>query len=239
MKKLKNKQFLITGATSGIGKSITEALLQEGARGILIGRSRKILDEIRTGREESGKVLTLCKDLEDPDQIYDIPKFVRENNLEIDILIHSAGYFNLAPVADTTDEMLDKSYRVNFRAPAILTRELLENLSAQKGEILFINSTAADQPKAGIAAYAASKAALKSFAESLYQEVAPRGIRVSSIYPGRVATPMQQQVMKAEGKTYRPDDHMSPESVAELVVQLLTLPGDTEIRHLTLRPPLR
>jgi NAD(P)-dependent dehydrogenase (short-subunit alcohol dehydrogenase family) len=239
MKKFENKRVLVTGAGSGIGRAVASALLDEGAAAVLVDIDGEALEESALPYLDKADVRRFCVDLGKPEQIYGMLKTLREEVPDIHILVHCAGVFNLAPVAETGDEILERNLRINFMAPFILTRELSDTLAACNGHVVFINSTAADQPKAGIGAYASSKAALKSFAEVYFQEVYSRGIRVSSIYPGRVATPMQQEVMWLEGRPYDPDEHMSTESLAAMVVQLLTLPPDTEVRHLTVRPPLR
>ena len=239
MKQLKDKRVLITGATSGIGKAIAHTLLKQGAKGILTGRNEKSLKELKDIYSTTTEVDIIRADLSRDDHIQELLEFVGRNKLEIDIIIHCAGIFDSAPLENTRDEMLDLNYRINFRSPVILTRALLSNLAARKGHIVFINSTAATHPKANMTAYAASKAALMNFADVLYQEVYPLGISVSSIYPGRVDTPMQELVCKLEGKEYNSGDYMSAKSLAEAVVQLLTLPDDAEVRHLTIRPPLK
>lgn len=239
MDKLAKKRFLITGATSGMGKAITESLLENGMNGILVGRNKNALNEIQVKFGKYTEVHTLCADLNNKNQLYSIPQLIMENDLSIDYLIHSAGHFDMCPVVETTDEMLDRSYDINFRVPFVLTRELIPNLSQTKGRIIFINSTSASLYKANKAIYSSFKAALKMFAETLFHELNPLGIKITSLYPGRVATPMQERIRKLEKLPYNPEDYMSPKSVSECILKLICLPGDIEIRHLTIRPPLK
>ncbi|MCK4745985.1 MAG: SDR family NAD(P)-dependent oxidoreductase, partial [Bacteroidales bacterium] len=128
---------------------------------------------------------------------------------------------------------------INYISPFILTREFLGSITRNRGAVLFINSTVALMPKEHVSAYAASKAALKSFADVLYEEVSSLGVQVSSIYPGRVATPMQKTVCDIEGSEYDPRKFISPKTIAQQVIRILTLPENAEIRDLTIRQPRR
>jgi len=236
---VENKRFLITGATSGMGKAIAESFLENGMKGILIGRNKQVLNEFKSKFGDQTEIHTLCVDLKKRDQLYSFIKFVEKNNLDIDYVVHSAGFFDMCPIVETTDEMLEGSFDINFRVPFILTRELIPNLSKTKGQFIFINSTSASLYKANKAIYSSFKAALKMFAETLFHEVNSLGVKVTSIYPGRVATPMQERIRELEKLPYKPDEYMSVESLAAMVLKLINLPEDVEIRHLTIRPPLK
>jgi NADP-dependent 3-hydroxy acid dehydrogenase YdfG len=102
--------------------------------------------------------------------------------------------------------------------------------------VVFINSSAGPAPRAGIAAYAASKAALKALAESLRAEVNPGGVRVLSVFPGRTATAMQEEVHRLEGKAYEPERLLQPADVAAAVVNALCLPRTAEVTDINVRP---
>ena len=239
MKQIANKRILITGATSGIGKALAELLIGKGMKLILVGRNRKVLDEFHDKFGEKTEIRTLCVDLTNKDQLYSIPQYIVENDLSIDYLVHSAGHFDMCPILETTDELLDGSFEINFRVPFILTRELIPNLSKTKGHIIFINSTSANLYKPNKAIYSSFKAALKMFAETLWHEVNPKGISVASIYPGRIATRMQKRIRSLEKLPYNPEEYMTAKSAAKMIINLMALPKDVEVRHLTIRPPLK
>jgi NADP-dependent 3-hydroxy acid dehydrogenase YdfG len=125
---------------------------------------------------------------------------------------------------------------VNLLAPAELTRAVLPELRAARGHVVFVNSGSGLRANPGWAAYAASKHALKALADALRAEEAANGVRVTSVYPGRVATPMQEKVHEQEGKEYDASDWIDPESVATTILTALDLPRDAEVTDLTVRP---
>ena len=104
---------------------------------------------------------------------------------------------------------------------------------------VFVNSSAGLNSKANVGQYAASKHALKAIADCLREEVNPDGIRVLSIYPGRTATPMQEALYKAEGRTYHPEILMQPSDAAQVVIQALRLPRTVEVTDIHLRPLMK
>jgi len=106
-------------------------------------------------------------------------------------------------------------------------------------KVVFINSSAALSAPALNSAYAASKAALRAFADSLRAEINVDGVRVLSVFPGRTATSMQKAIYAEEGRTYRPRQLLQPLDVAEAVLGMLQLPRSAELTELHLRPTLR
>ena len=102
-----------------------------------------------------------------------------------------------------------------------------------------MNSSAAGSAPASHAAYAASKAGLRAFADSLRAEVNRDGIRVLSVFPGRTATAMQAAIFDAEGKAYRPELLLQPDDVAAAVIAALDLPRTAELTDLHVRPAIK
>lgn len=134
-------------------------------------------------------------------------------------------------------EDLDVQYATNVRAPYVLTQRLLPLLIAAHGQVVFINSSAgltAKRPEVG--QYAATKHALKAIADSLREEVNPKGVRVLSMYLGRTATPMQEALCRQEGGSYDPEVLLQPGDVASVLVQTLLLPAAAEVTDISIRP---
>jgi len=152
------------------------------------------------------------------------------------VLVHSAGVISMGPVESAPVEELDRQYRINVRAPYVLTRALLPMLMPRRGQIVFVNSFAGLAAAPNLSQYAATKFALKALADSLRAEVNPAGVRVLTVYPGRTATPMQAAVHEMEGKPYRPESLAQPEDVAALVIGALCLPRTAEVTELFVRP---
>jgi NADP-dependent 3-hydroxy acid dehydrogenase YdfG len=144
---------------------------------------------------------------------------------------------HLDPLERAHVENLDLQYATNVRAPYLLTKYLLPLLTAAHGQIVFINSSAgltAKRPEVG--QYGATKHALKAIADSLREEVNPKGVRVLTMYLGRTATPMQEALYHKEGKVYLPEALVQPEDVASVVVQALLLPRTAEVTDISIRP---
>lgn len=234
MSALTNKIAIVTGASSGIGRAIAIRLAAEGAVLCLVGRNLEALEETRAIALLSAPITTYCVDLTN-DQ--DLRQLTSVQGLgQVDVLVHSAGVFTMGKLANCAIADLDWQYRVNVRAPYLLTQALLPMLLANQGQIVFINSTAGLNARANVGQYAASKFALKAIADSLREEVNAAGVRVLSVFPGRTASPMQAAIYQMEGKAYQPDDLLQPEDVAAAVVNALSMARTAEITDINIRP---
>jgi NADP-dependent 3-hydroxy acid dehydrogenase YdfG len=237
MSQLKDQIALVTGASGGIGCAIAQALADQAARLVLVGRDAQRLYALAERvRGRSPEVDVQVTDLGDDTKLRRLVARVLGTFGGIDILVHAAGLFAAGPVESAPVEDLDRLFRLNTRAPYLLTQLLLGSLRSRQGQVVFINSSAGGAPRAGIGAYAASKAALKALADSLRSEVNREGIRVLSVFPGRTATPMQQEVQRLAGKAYEPERLLQPADVAAAVVNALCLPRTAEVTDLNVRP---
>lgn len=231
---------VITGASSGIGRAIALGLAAEGAKLGLVGRRLEALEAVaKSARNHTSNVKCYRADLTLDEDINAIAKLLKREFGHIDLLVHSAGVISLgrlesAPVAD-----LDWQYRINVRAPYVLTQALLPMLRLRQGQIVFINSSAGMSASANLSQYAATKFALRAIADSLRQEINAEGVRVLSVYPGRTAGLMQESVHKMEGKTYHPARLMQPEDVAAMAIQALSLPCSAEVTEIFMRPMIK
>ena len=184
---------VVTGASSGIGRAVAQGLAREGVTVCAVGRNNEALQQLT--KHDAGCVDRVKVFTADLGNDGDIDLLVSELNStfgRIDILVHSAGVINLGSVASSAVAELDAMYRINVRAPFLLTQKLLAALEDESGQVVFINSSAGLDAKPGAAQYAATKHALRAVADSLRQEVNDRGIRVLSVYPGRTASTGQQ-----------------------------------------------
>jgi short-subunit dehydrogenase len=225
-------RILITGAGSGIGQALADALHARGDELVLLARNDPRAGDLRqryTGAEVRVADLTEFELL--AERVAGIG--------HIDAVVHSAGVIELGPVSDLSLEHLTGQLRVNLVAPTELTRALLPALRAARGTVVFVNSSAGLVANAHWGAYAATKFGLKAIADALRDEEAPNGVRVTTIYPGRTATPMQAKVHEQEGKRYDASDWASPDSAAATIVHVLDLPRDATIPDLRFRPAPR
>lgn len=223
---------LITGAGSGIGAVLARRLLDRGDEVVLlvrdIGRAKEIAAALPGAT-------TLVGDLSQPGRLsWALSK--QRLPERIDSLVHVAGVIDLGPVADLPAALWEQQLAVNLVGPAELTRLMLPQLRVSRGRVVFVNSGAGLTAHAGWSAYAASKHGLKALADALRAEEAEHGIKVTSIYPGRTATPMQERVHQQEGRPYDPARYIDPASVATTILTALDLPADAHLTDLTVRP---
>jgi NADP-dependent 3-hydroxy acid dehydrogenase YdfG len=229
-----NQLAVITGAGSGIGKAIAIALAAGGARTLLVGRNA---EKLRAVAVECGPT-SRCHpaDLREDAAIEQFAGMIQDSYQKLDIVVHSAGTITLAPLSTADISDLDSLYRINLRAPYLLTRALLPLLRRSQGQVVFVNSNAALRPGTDNGQYAATKAALRVLTDVLREEVNRDGIRLLTALVGRTATPMQAGVHEYEGKPYHPEHLVQPENVAAMVASALSLPRTAEVTEFTIRP---
>lgn len=232
-----DKVAVVTGASSGIGKALAVELALQGATTCLVARNVPKLSAIVASVPEKGKRLHAYQaDLTRDEEIEQLKTRLENDFGRVDILVHCAGVISLGALEATPVEDLDSQYRCNVRGPYLLTQALLPFLRLHHGQIVFLNSSAGVTARANVGQYAASKHALKALADSLREEVNADGVRVLSVYLGRTATPMQQEIHRLEGRTYRGELLIQPEEVASLLADVLAIQQSAEITEITLRP---
>ncbi|WP_226028336.1 SDR family oxidoreductase [Streptomyces hyderabadensis] len=223
---------VITGAGSGIGAAVARRLHERGDEVVLHARDAGRAKELAAALPGAK---TLVGDLADPAKL----SWALSHQAlpdRVDSLLHIAGVVDLGAVGDLTPKTWLHQLNVNLVAPAELTRLLLPQLRVAQGQVIFVNSGSGLNAHAGWAAYGASKHGLKALADALRQEEHANGVRVTSVYPGRTASPMQAKVHQQEGKEYDPEKWIDPESVATTILMALDLPRDAEVNDLTVRP---
>jgi NADP-dependent 3-hydroxy acid dehydrogenase YdfG len=220
---------VVTGAGSGIGRAIAAALAGEGLRVLLVGRdAAKLRDVAPPGTEILAADIT---------EAAGRARIAAAAGDALGVLVHSAGAYMRANAAALDVETWRMLEAVNLHGPLLLTSACLNQLRAARGQVVFINSSAALQPAgAGLAAYAGTKAALRAAADALRAEVNAAGIRVLSVFPGRTDTPMQTAILEAEGRAAPPGTLLAPEDVAAMVLAALRLPATAEVTEIVMRP---
>jgi NADP-dependent 3-hydroxy acid dehydrogenase YdfG len=230
---LSDPVFVVTGATSGIGLAIASCLADTGRVVYALGRRK---DVPPAGGQPAGSDLIRWKlDLEDDASILAFASHLEDKAIAVAGLIHCAGT-HVPGALETSDvSQLDSMYQVNTRAPYLLTQSLLPHLSTVPGQVIFINSSAGLGARSGVGAYSATKHALRALADAWRQELGPRGIRITSIYPGRTATPLMEAQYAHDGKQYDPSRLLQPNDIARIVVSILSLPQRVEVTDISIR----
>jgi NAD(P)-dependent dehydrogenase (short-subunit alcohol dehydrogenase family) len=196
MASLSGKTAVITGGNSGIGYATAERFIQDGATVIISGRNAGRVQEAADKLGATG----LIADVGSVSAIEDLAAQLKSKVGTIDVLFVNAGVFEPAPVGHVSEEMFDRQMGINFKG-AVFTVEKLLPLINQGGSIINLSSINAHTGMSNTAIYAASKAAMNSYTRTAAQELAKRGIRVNSVNPGPIETPIF-------GKTGMPQEQL-------------------------------
>jgi NADP-dependent 3-hydroxy acid dehydrogenase YdfG len=220
---------VVTGATGGIGSAMVALFVDRGADVYAMARPSAALDALCGTTSAVAAPIDLMRPSELPAAVRDLGR--------IDVLVHAAGVSEVATVADTSADLWQQTMATNVTGPAELTRALLPALRAARGRVVFINAVAGLHAKPQWSAYAASKAALTELADSLRLEEAAHGVRVTSIYPGGIATELLRKVRADFGRAYDPALCVSPATLAAVLALVLDAPADVDITGIDLQPP--
>ncbi|MFB4281125.1 SDR family oxidoreductase [Nonomuraea sp. MTCD27] len=215
---------LVTGASRGVGAAVARALAPTH-------------DVILGGRDQEA-LTALAAELPGarpwPVELTRVAAADVEGVERLDVLVHSAGVSWLGRIADQPADVWRRTMEVNVVAVAELTRLLLPALRRAGGHVVCVNSGSGQRANPDWASYAASKFALKAFADALRLEEPE--LRVTTVYPGRTATDMQRGVRAYEGGEFEPEKYLRPETVARAVLAAVTAGPDAHLTEVTVRP---
>jgi NAD(P)-dependent dehydrogenase (short-subunit alcohol dehydrogenase family) len=182
---------LVTGGTSGIGRAVAGKLAQLGIHVLVVGRNaergKKAVDEIRVA---GGRVDFISADLRDAVSAREVAKRAVElGEGHVDILINNAGIFPFGPTHEMTEELFDRVYSVNVKAPYFLVAELAPLMAKRgKGAIVNVSTMVADYGAPGMSLYGSSKAAINLLTKTWAAEYGSKGVRVNAVSPGPTRT---------------------------------------------------
>jgi NAD(P)-dependent dehydrogenase (short-subunit alcohol dehydrogenase family) len=219
MKRLDGKVAVVTGGNSGIGLATAKRLQEEGARLAILGRSRKTLDEaVKTIGNGVVSVQGDVAKLTDIDKLY---AEVSQKLGKIDVLFVNAGVAKFAPFAETSESTYDESFDINMKGAYFTIQKALPPLN--DGASIILNTSVAGQTgTAGTSAYSATKAALRSLARTAATELAGRGIRVNTVAPGPIVTP----IIEGTGLPKEAIDELSKELSAQVPMKRFGQPEE-------------
>jgi NAD(P)-dependent dehydrogenase (short-subunit alcohol dehydrogenase family) len=187
-KVLEGKVAVITGGNSGMGLATAKRFVAEGAHVVITGRRQEQID-IALKEIGSSKAIGVQGDvtnIKDLDRLY---ATVKEKYGHIDILFANAGLGNLAPIGQITEEDFDLQFNVNVKGLLLSVQKALP-LMKEGGSIILNSSVAGSKGRPAFGVYAATKAAVRSFARSWTSDLKDRKIRVNTLSPGPIATPI-------------------------------------------------
>jgi len=219
---------LITGGTSGIGRAVANKLAQLGIHVVVVGRNeergKKAIAEIRAS---GGQADFISSDLRDAPRARQVARRAVElGNGHVDILINNAGVFPFGPTHETSEELFDKVYSLNVKAPYFLVAELAPVMAKRgKGAIVNVSTMVADYGAAGMSLYGSSKAAINLLTKAWTAEYGRSGVRINAVSPGPTRTEGTNSMgdgldqLAAEAPAGRP---ATADEIAEAVVFLAT-----------------
>ena len=232
---LKDKVAVVTGGTRGIGYSITEALLAEGAKVFICGRDASVLKSAldRLGASAKGCVAGSVADMRRYDDCRKLIHAAAERFGGPDILVNNAGVGIFKPVDELTPEEWNSIIETNLSGVFYCCREAIPLMRKRGGGYIFnISSLAGVNAFAGGSAYNASKFGLNGFSEAMMQDVRYDGIRVSYIMPGSVDTDFAATPGSKERETWK----LTGEDIAKAVVDLYKFPKSSLASRIEMRP---
>ena len=223
-----SKLALITGASKGIGKAVALAAADAGLDVIATARNESELKSLQqTIQLKGGNCLIQTAELTNDVELQNIVGKLNKQDKKISLLVHSAGSANVGLVSEMELTKWRETIETNLSAPFYLTQKCLP-LIEKGGHIIFINSVAGKQTFPEWSAYAASKFGLKALADTLRQELASRHIKVTSIYPTSVDTPMQDKLPYNWDRSKM----LNAEIVAKAVIDCFLQPEEVMIKEL-------
>lgn len=232
---------IVTGGASGIGRATCHALYREGASVIIVDCNNVAVEQTISELNQVGggqASMGIVADVRKENDLDEMARQTLESFGRIDILVHSAGILRgkdstpkiLAQIS--TDEMNDV-IDTNLKGTFLCNRAVLSAMIKQRaGKIINISSTSGKKGKAFDSVYCASKFGVIGLSESLAEEVRRYGIKVQTVLPDAVNTPLWDQ----NGPIRAPEYALSPERVAELIVYMLKLPDDTIFENIVISP---
>jgi NAD(P)-dependent dehydrogenase (short-subunit alcohol dehydrogenase family) len=196
MSKLEGKVAVITGGNSGIGLATAQQFVSDGAYVFITGRRQSELDSAATqiGKNNVTAVQGDVSNLADLDRLY---AKVKEQKGQINILFANAGIIEAAPLGEISEEHFDKTFGINVKGLLFTVQKALP-LFQDGGSIILNASVAASKGFEATSIYSATKAAIRSFARTWTADLKQRKIRVNTISPGRIDTPIFNGVLNEE-----------------------------------------
>lgn len=227
MNRFKDKVVVVSGGNSGIGLETVKGFLKEGAKVVFSGRRQQALDEVSAGL--SGEFKAVLADQGVPaDNKHLIDETVAAYG-KIDVLFVNAGVAYFVPAEQINEDHFDSQFNINIKGPAFLVKHAIPYIK-DGGAIVFNTSIVHLKGYEAASIYSATKGALRAYARVLATELSPRKIRVNSVAPGPIETPiygklgMPQEAVEEMGKGFAATNPLkrfgSPKEIADAVLFL-------------------
>jgi 3-oxoacyl-[acyl-carrier protein] reductase len=232
--RLNNKVAIVTGGSRGIGRSIAEALASAGAAVVVNylsnpGAAAQVVDSICA---RGGRAVAVGADVGTPGAAESLFAQAQASFGGVDILVCNAGVASVVPLTAIQDSDYERIYGVNVRSLVFLLRAAARSLH-DHGRIVTISSTIAAFPRAGVALYASSKAAVRALTEVAAIELGPRGITANCVLPGMIETDMIAGLPAAHRQAVAESSPLGRIGVPQDLTGLVTFLASEESRWIT------
>jgi NAD(P)-dependent dehydrogenase (short-subunit alcohol dehydrogenase family) len=234
---LEGKVVIVTGGASGIGRATCIELARQGARPIVVDIDQGRVEEL-VGVLQTQAAMGIVANVKVEQDMHDMVRKVLERYGRIDVLVHCAGILRMKGsgpkfLHQVSLEEWNAVIDTNLKGTFISSRSVVPIMIKQKsGQIINISSTSGLKGRAFDAVYCASKFGMIGLSEAMAEEVRSYGVRVHVVLPDAVDTPIWEQNLPVRA----PEDSLSPERIASVIVYLMGLPEDTVLDHLVIRP---
>ena len=234
MERYEGRVALVTGAGSGIGRATTHRLVEEGALVLAVDLAEDGLELTRKEASAPDRVATLAGDVADPATSQVAVAAARDLGGRLDLLVNGAGILRFEHSHEVVLEHWEQILRVNLTGTFLFCQAAIPALLAQRGAIVNIASTSSQFGHPWAAAYASSKGGVLALTKTLAVEYAKQGLRVNSVSPGSIQTPITDRFNLPEGADgkllYR---IMSPTGMAEpgVVAAAIAYLGSDDAHH--------
>jgi len=223
---------VITGASSGVGKSLAIQLSDAGYKVVLAARSEDKLNAIAEEIQKmGGNCLVVPTDVSQPEQINNLKDRTLEYG-DVFVVINNAGLGKFCKIEDVTLEDWNRQLDVNLRATFLVSQAFIPGMKRRKkGTLVFMNSVAGKKGYPYSAAYVASKYGMRGLADSLREELREDNIKVISIHPGAVDTPFWD----GAGVNFPREEMLDTATLAQSIVHTIQSPGNFTVEELVVR----
>ena len=229
-------RVLVTGGSRGIGRAIALAFARQGARVAVTARDGDALDRVVTEIEQAGgQGLAVQMDVREHGSVEaGVYRAVEWNGGVLDVLVNNAGIFDVKPFEETDPGLWRRMIETNLVGPYYVMREAIDGLEeSERAHVFNIASVAARQPFPGSTAYCATKYGLRGFGDALRVDLAPKNIRVSTVYPGATDT----SIFDGVAGDWDRSKMNAPEDVAAVVLAAYAAEPGADVDDLDVPPP--
>ncbi|MCZ2812802.1 SDR family NAD(P)-dependent oxidoreductase [Modestobacter sp. VKM Ac-2979] len=234
---------MVTGASSGIGEATAIALAEAGAAVAIGARRKDRLDALATKlRDDGARVLQLDLDVTDEQACAAAVARTREELGGLDVLVNNAGVMLLGTIVGADPEDWRRMIDTNVLGVLYMTHAAIEGMVEQgSGDVVNMSSVAGRTARKGAGVYNASKWAVNAFSESLRQEVTGRGVRISLVEPGAVATELTDHITQPDAKRASQEmaagmTRLQAEDIARAVLYVVSQPAHVAVNEVLVRP---